>query len=318
MKSKLVIGTRGSELALWQSNWVKDRLAKHYHDLSVAIEIIKTKGDKVPDVSLTKIGDKGLFTREIEYALLEGRIDLAVHSYKDLPTVLPEGLSIGAVTERFDQRDVLISKKYSSIKELHTGAKVATGSLRRRAQLLNFRCDLEIIDIRGNIKTRLRKFDESDWDAMILAYAGIGRLSLEGVIKQIIPTEIILPAVSQGVMAVEIRENDGEVIDIVKVLNDKKSEIETAGERSFLNMLEGGCQVPIGVFSSSIGDKYSIEGMVASLDGKKLLRDKVLGDSTKSVEIGKVLAVMLKNKGADEILNEIRTEVVHNPDRDIY
>ena len=318
MKSKLVIGTRGSELALWQSNWVKDRLAKHYHDLSVAIEIIKTKGDKVPDVSLTKIGDKGLFTREIEYALLEGRIDLAVHSYKDLPTVLPEGLSIGAVTERFDQRDVLISKKYSSIKELHTGAKVATGSLRRRAQLLNFRCDLEIIDIRGNIKTRLRKFDESDWDAMILAYAGIGRLSLEGVIKQIIPTEIILPAVSQGVMAVEIRENDGEVIDIVKVHNDKKSEIETAGERSFLNMLEGGCQVPIGVFSSSIGDKYSIEGMVASLDGKKLLRDKVLGDSTKSVEIGKVLAVMLKNKGADEILNEIRTEVVHNPDRDIY
>ena len=318
MKNKLTIGTRGSELALWQSNWVKDKLAKRYPDLTVEIEIIKTKGDKVQDVSLTKIGDKGLFTREIEYALLDGRIDLAVHSYKDLPTVLPEGLSIGAVTERFDQRDVLISKKYSSIKELHTGAKVATGSLRRRAQLLNFRGDLEIVDIRGNIKTRLRKFDESDWDAMVLAFAGIGRLSLEGVIKQIIPTEIILPAVSQGVMAVEVRENDREIIDIVKVLNDKKSEIETTGERSFLNMLEGGCQVPIGVFSSSIGGKYSIEGMVASLNGKKLLRDKVLGDSTKSAEIGKVLAMMLKNKGADEILNEIRTEVVHNPDSDVY
>jgi hydroxymethylbilane synthase len=318
VKNKLTIGTRGSELALWQSNWVKDKLAKRYPDLTVEIEIIKTKGDKVQDVSLTKIGDKGLFTREIEYALLDGRIDLAVHSYKDLPTVLPEGLSIGAVTERFDQRDVLISKKYSSIKELHTGAKVATGSLRRRAQLLNFRGDLEIVDIRGNIKTRLRKFDESDWDAMVLAFAGIGRLSLEGVIKQIIPTEIILPAVSQGVMAVEVRENDREIIDIVKVLNDKKSEIETTGERSFLNMLEGGCQVPIGVFSSSIGGKYSIEGMVASLNGKKLLRDKVLGDSTKSAEIGKVLAMMLKNKGADEILNEIRTEVVHNPDSDVY
>lgn len=318
MINKLVIGTRGSELALWQSNWVRDKLAKRFSDLTVEIEIIKTKGDKVLDVSLTKIGDKGLFTREIEYALLDSRIDLAVHSYKDLPTVLPEGLSIGAVTERFDQRDVLISKKYNSLKELHTGAKVATGSLRRRAQLLNFRGDLEIIDIRGNIKTRLRKFDESDWDAMILAYAGIGRLELEGVIKQIIPTEMILPAVSQGVMAVEVRENDTEIIDIVKVLNDKKSEIETAGERSFLNTLEGGCQVPIGVFSSAIKHKYEIEGMVASLDGKKLLRDKVSGNIKNSSEIGKELAMMLKNKGADEILNEIRTGVVHNPYKDVY
>lgn len=305
-KDKLVIGTRGSELALWQTNWVKNELQKAFPSLEIKVNIIKTKGDKITDVSLSKIGDKGLFTREIEQQLLDRNIDLAVHSLKDLPTVLPEGLIIGSVSERIDQRDVFISNKYSSIDELPEGAIVATGSLRRKSQLLNYRPDINITDVRGNITTRLKKFNDEGWDGMILAYAGISRLSLGDAAKQIIPTDIMLPATCQGIMAAEIRENDSDVLEIVKKINNHKSETESKAERSFLNRLEGGCQIPVGVYSKADNESLYIEGMVGSLDGKVVVRDRVIGNDSEPESLGRKLADMLIDKGAKEILDEIR------------
>lgn len=306
-KDKLVIGTRGSELALWQTNWVKNEIQKVFPSLEITVNIIKTKGDNITDVSLSKIGDKGLFTREIEQQLLDGNIDLAVHSLKDLPTVLPEGLVIGAVSERIDQRDVLISNKYSSIDRLPRDAVVATGSLRRRSQLLNYRPDIKIIDIRGNITTRLRKLNEEGWDGMILAYAGISRLSLGDCVKQIIPTEIMLPATCQGIMAVEIRKNDPGVSDVVKKINNHRSEIESRAERSFLNRLEGGCQIPVGVFSKAVNYNLYIEGIVGTLDGKIVIRERINGNDSMPEYLGKTLAQNLLGRGANEILEEIRS-----------
>ena len=305
-KAKLIIGTRGSELALWQTNWVKDKLQKSFPSLSFETEIIKTKGDKILDSSLSQIGDKGLFTREIEKQLLSGGIDLAVHSLKDLPTVLPEGLAIGAVSERVDQRDILISKKYESIGELPQGAKVATGSLRRRSQLLNYRPDLNVVDIRGNLNSRFRKFDESDLDAMILAHAGVNRLAIDGYIKTIIPTDIMLPATCQGIMGVEVRENDKAVMNLMKVINNRHSEIESKAERSFLNRLEGGCQIPVGVYSRSADYSMYMEGMVGTLDGSIVIRERIIGNDSKPEELGHNLALMLLEKGANPILEEIR------------
>jgi hydroxymethylbilane synthase len=306
LKKKIIIGTRGSELALWQTNAVKSKLESFYPELSVSVEIIKTKGDKVVDTALWKIGDKGLFTKEIEQALLDGRADLAVHSLKDLPTEQPEGLVISAYTDREERRDVFISKRYSSIDELPEGASVATGSLRRRAQLLHYRNDLKIEEMRGNIITRLRKFEESTLDAMILAYAGLKRLSLESKVKQIIPSEIMLPAAGQGIMAVESRENDDEVNELVKILNDSNSSIEASAERSFLRSLEGGCQVPIGVFSKVDDSVLTMDGMIASLDGSKLVREKISGSASDPGELGKLLASILLDKGGKEILEHIR------------
>ncbi|RPI15217.1 MAG: hydroxymethylbilane synthase [Ignavibacteriae bacterium] len=314
----MIIGTRGSELALWQTNWVKAELEKHYPELSVKVEIIKTTGDKILDVSLSKIGDKGLFTKEIENALLDKKIDLAVHSLKDLPTVLPRGLQIGAVSERIDQRDAFISYKYKSLDELPDNASVATGSLRRKSQLLNYKPLLNIIDIRGNLQTRFKKFEENGYDAMILAYAGVKRLGMDEKITQVIPVELMLPAVSQGVMAVEIREGDDDILELLSVINNKTSEIETSAERSMLNALQGGCQVPIGVYSYISDGKLIIEGMVASIDGRKMLRDKIEGDASESVALGKKLAEKLKAQGAEEILTAIRNETVIFPGEDIY
>jgi hydroxymethylbilane synthase len=308
-KDRFIIGTRGSELALWQTNWVKDKLQKSFPSLSFETEIIKTKGDKILASPLSNIGDKGLFTREIEKQLLSDSIDLAVHSLKDLPTVLPEGLTIGAVSERIDQRDVLISKKYESIDDLPQGAKVATGSLRRKSQLLNYRSDLNIVDIRGNLNSRFMKFDESDIDAMILAYAGVNRLAINGYIKAIIPTDVMLPATCQGIMAVEVRENDKAVMDIVKVINNRHSEIESRAERSFLNRLEGGCQIPVGVYSRSADYSMYMEGMVGTLDGRIVIRERIIGNDSKPEELGINLALMMLEKGAKPILKEIRNAV---------
>jgi hydroxymethylbilane synthase len=305
-KDKIVIGTRGSELALWQTNWVKDRLQKNFPSLIISVEIIKTKGDFISDTALSKIGDKGLFTKEIEQHLLNGNIDLAVHSLKDLPTELPKGLRIGAVSERTDQRDVFISNGYSSIDELPHGASVATGSLRRRSQLLNYRPDLNITDIRGNIKTRLQKLDDSGWDAMILAYAGIHRLSLGYKIRQIVPTDIILPATCQGIMAVEIRENDKEVRDMLKTIDNHNSEIESRAERSFLSRLEGGCQIPVGIYSKAESYSLYMEGFIGSLDGKIAFRERIIGSDSQPESIGRNLANMLLEKGGRQILDEIR------------
>lgn len=305
---KVVIGSRGSELALWQSNWVKDKLEKVHTGISVEVNVIKTKGDKILDVSLSKIGEKGLFTKELENELLNGTIDIAVHSLKDLPTVLPNGLILGAVSERIEQRDALISKDYNSLEEIPLGRKIATGSLRRKAQLLNFRPDFNIVDLRGNITTRLKKFEESDWAGVVLAYAGLNRLGMQEYVKQIIPTEIILPAVSQGVLGIEIRKDDGDTFQIVRLINDKKSEIEIRAERSLLKILQGGCQIPIGVYSFINNNVLEMEAMVGSIDGKVVIREKKSGTIDMPERLGEELARILLSNGATEILDIIRNK----------
>ncbi|MGI8469194.1 MAG: hydroxymethylbilane synthase [Pyrinomonadaceae bacterium] len=306
---KFIIGSRGSELALQQTNFVKTTLEKHFPKINLEIKIIKTTGDKLLDVALAKIGDKGLFTRQIENALLNSEIDLAVHSLKDLQTVQPQGLIIGAVSKREMPNDVLISKKYASIDELPKGAKVATGSLRRRSQLLHYRPDLQISEIRGNVPTRLKKFAESDLDAMILAFAGVHRLNLDEYIAQIIPFEIMLPAVGQGALAVEIRENDLELKKFLKVLNDAEMQFCATAERAFLRRLEGGCQVPIGANAILKDEKIYLEGMVGNLDGSVNLREKILGKKTDAENLGKRLARILIDKGANEILEKTREKI---------
>lgn len=308
---KLIIGSRGSELALWQTHFVKEKLESFFSEIHLEIKIIKTTGDKMLDVALAKIGDKGLFTRQIETALLDKKIDLAVHSLKDLQTVQPAGLTIGAVSARELPNDVLISKKYASIDDLPRNAKVATGSLRRRSQILHYRPDLEIFEIRGNVPTRIKKFEESDLDAMILAYAGVHRLNLDSYIKQIIPFEIMIPAVSQGAMAIEIRSGDEEIKELLQKLNDENTSFCVAAERSFLRTLEGGCQVPIGANARLENDKVYLEGVVGNLFGSVNLRDSISGDKKDAVDLGKLLAEKLIEKGANKLLEVTRETVEH-------
>ena len=308
MRQNIVIGTRGSELALWQANFVKAGIAAAYPDVGLEIKIIKTTGDKIMDVALSKIGDKGLFTEQIESELLSGGIDLAVHSLKDLQTAQPEGLKIGAVCKRELPNDVLISKRYSSIGELPNGAKVATGSLRRKSQLLNRRPDLEIAEIRGNVPTRLKKFEESDLDAMVLAYAGLHRLGLDEHIKEIVPFDILLPAAGQGAVAVETRIGDQEIDELVKVLDDEVTRACVVAERAFLHRLEGGCQVPIGTLGRIEGSLLKLDGMVGSRDGRINLRERIEGGPASGEEIGNRLAEILIERGAAEILEEARLE----------
>ncbi len=316
MKNKFVIGSRGSELALWQTNHVKAALEKHFPAINLEVKIIKTTGDKLLDVALAKIGDKGLFTKQIETALLNGEIDLAVHSLKDLQTTQPEGLCIGAVSKREKPNDVLISRKYSSIDELPKNAKVATGSLRRKSQILHYRNDLEIFEIRGNVPTRLEKFAESDLDAMILAYAGVHRLELDEHIAEIIPFNIMLPAVGQGAMAIEIREDDTELKKFLKILNDEKTHICITAERAFLRTLEGGCQVPIGANAVIEDDTIQLEGMVGNLNGNVNLREKISGAKSQAANLGIKLAQSLIEKGANEILEQTR-EKVENTEEEV-
>lgn len=305
----LVIGSRGSELALWQTNFVKTALEKNFPDLKLEIKIIKTTGDKMLDVALSKIGDKGLFTKQIENALLSKEIDLAVHSLKDLQTVQPEGLCIGAISKRETPNDVLIGKKYQTIDELPKNAKVATGSLRRRSQLLHYRPDLEIFEMRGNVPSRIAKFDESDLDAMILAFAGIHRLNLDERISQIIPFEIMLPAVGQGAMAIEVREDEAELKEILRIINDAETEFCATAERAFLRSLEGGCQVPIGANAIIENNKMHLEGFVGSLSGKTNLRERITGKKSEAEHLGQRLAQILIDKGANEILEVTRQRV---------
>lgn len=309
LDQKFVIGSRGSRLALWQTDFVKTKLEEFFPAAGFEIKIIKTTGDRLLDVALSKIGDKGLFTRQIETALLDGEIDLAVHSLKDLQTVQPEGLMIGAVTARETPNDVLISKNHASIDDLPRHAKVATGSLRRKSQLLNYRPDLRIFEIRGNVPTRLKKFDESGLDAMILAFAGVHRLGFDSRIRQIIPFEIMLPAVGQGALAIEIRDGDAETKSLVEKLNDETTAVCAAAERSFLRSLEGGCQVPIGAHAVLQNEKIVLEGMVGSLDGSINLREKISGKKTEAANLGINLARILIEKGAGEILENTRQTV---------
>ena len=308
MNRPVIIGTRGSDLALWQANYVKSQMETHFPDGSFEIKIIHTTGDQVLDVALSKIGDKGLFTRQIETELVGGQIDLAVHSLKDLQTAQPESLSIGAVCEREISQDVFISRTGQSIQELPNGARVATGSLRRRSQLLAYRPDLNIEEIRGNVPTRLRKFDESTLDGMILAYAGLHRLGFANRITQLIPTEIVLPAVGQGAVAIEVREGNREVNAMVAKLDHQSTRTAILAERAFLRRLEGGCQVPIGAMASVQGESLTLVGYVGSLDGGVFFRHQISGPAKKPEELGTRLAEILIERGAREILDDARTE----------
>ncbi len=309
MTRSLRIGTRGSELALWQSNHISSLLLQQYPDLKIELLTIKTTGDKILDSPLSKIGDKGLFTKEIEHALLENEIDIAVHSLKDLPTNLPAGLTIGAIPEREDVRDVFIahpSQTVRSISALPQGARVATGSLRRRCQLLNFRPDLEIVEIRGNLNTRMRKLEESEWSGMILAGAGVRRLGWSSRIAEEIPLQVMLPAVGQGAMAIEIRDGDTDVANLLRPLQHDDTATATRGERAFLRHLEGGCQIPIGTYGRIEESKFKMEGLIGSLDGRRIVRGTISGPPEEAEPLAIGLARELLERGGREILEEIR------------
>lgn len=306
---KLVIGTRGSELALWQAHHVRDRLLRRFRSLEIELRIIKTTGDKILGQALSTIGDKGLFTKEIEHALLERRIDLAVHSMKDLPTFVPKGLAIAAITKREDVRDVLISKKWKSLEDLPDGAMIATGSLRRRSQLLHLRPDVQIVDIRGNLNTRMKKFDASKWDGMILAHAGVKRLGWTGRIAQLIPTELILPAVGQGALAIEIREDDYDTQRVVNALHHEETAAGVLAERALLRELEGGCQIPIGAYGRLAKHTLILDAVVGSVDGIMRLDARAsTGNPRRAEALGKRLAKRLLANGAEGILQDIRRE----------
>ncbi|HXG00438.1 MAG TPA: hydroxymethylbilane synthase [Bacteroidota bacterium] len=310
---RVVIGSRGSELALWQARWIQQRLQERFDDLEVTITIIKTTGDRILDAPLSKIGDKGLFTREIEAALLRGEIDLAVHSLKDLPTRLPDGLVLGAVTEREDVRDVFIPHPKNPTRTLLSqseGAQIATGSLRRKCQLLNLRPDVKIVDIRGNLNTRVKKLDESAWAGMLLARAGVLRLGwIERIGETLDPLQI-LPAVGQGALGVEIREGDRRIEELVSVVHHPSTAQATLAERALLRTLEGGCQIPIGAYGRVLTENgvqvLKLDAMVGSLDGTTVLRASGQGPGADAERIGEQVARSLLHKGADRILEDIR------------
>lgn len=308
-KKVIKVGSRDSVLAMWQTNFVIEQLKKVTDDYDFEIVSLKTKGDKILDVSLAKIGDKGLFTQELESGLLSGEVAFAVHSLKDMPTELPEGLQMSAVLTRHDPSDALISDKYQSFAELPQGAKVGTSSLRRKAQLLNARPDLDIHDLRGNLQTRMRKMREENFDAIILAAAGVERLEWHDQIKEKLSFDICLPAVSQGVIGIETRSDDEEIIKLVQLINDKETEACVAAERSLLKSLEGGCQIPIGAYAEITTEGLRLQGMVGSLDGKKIIRDEITGTVDAGKELGQQLADRLSQAGGQEILAEIRMEM---------
>lgn len=306
MKQKIIIGSRGSELALWQANHVKTLLEKKNRSVSVDIKIIKTKGDKILDVALSKIGDKSLFTKELEVELLSKKIDLAVHSLKDLQTKLPDGLKLAAVSKRHEVEDVLIArKKRTTIHSLKEGAIVATGSLRRKSQLLHLRPDIKVVDLRGNVKSRIDKFLKSDWDAIILARAGVERLKLNNFISSYISMEDILPAVGQGALGIEIHKDNKSVEEIIQSLHHENTYQSVLAERSLLRTLEGGCQVPIGAFAEVRSNGLYLDAMVGSLDGGIAFRKKMRGSKLNSEKLGKDLAKDLMKAGAKKILDEI-------------
>jgi hydroxymethylbilane synthase len=305
MLSELKIGTRGSQLALFQANWVKDQLSHAHPDLKVTLVKIKTTGDKIQDVPLAKIGGKGLFVKEIEESLLQKKIDLAVHSIKDVPTEFPKGLHLSVITKREDPRDVFISRDGRTLKDLPQGAKIGTSSLRRQAQLLHFRNDLELIPLRGNLDTRLKKLRTMNLDAVVLALAGLRRLGLEERITEIISTDISLPAIGQGALGIETRMDDKEVEGQIRFLNDRDSSIAVTAERAFLKKLEGGCQVPLAAYARPVGTGLRVDGLVGSIDGKRLIRHHVEGPIENAESLGIELAETLLGKGAKEILDEV-------------
>lgn len=305
------IGSRKSQLALVQTYWVQEELQKHFPEVTFEVRTMDTQGDKVLDVSLSKIGDKGLFTQELETCMVQGEIDFAVHSLKDLPTRLPEGLMLGCVTERENPADALVVHEKHPNKTLDAlpeGAVIGTSSLRRLAQLRHHYPHFQFKDVRGNLNTRLRKLDEGEYDALILAYAGLERLGMRDRIHQVIPAEISLHAVGQGALGIECRAGDDEILKILKVLEHEPTAYRCYAERAFLRELEGGCQVPIGVSTVIEGDALTLTGVVASLDGQRLVKNKVQGSVSDAEHLGTQLAHQLRSEGAQPILDEITAQ----------
>ncbi|GAX38121.1 hydroxymethylbilane synthase [Nodularia sp. NIES-3585] len=306
------IGSRKSQLALVQTYWVREQLQKSFPDITFEVHTMSTQGDNILDVALAKIGDKGLFTKELEVGMLNQEIDFAVHSLKDLPTNLPSGLTLAVITERENPADALVvHEKYKDkqIETLPAGAVIGTSSLRRLAQLRNKFPHFTFKDVRGNLNTRLKKLDAGEYDALILAAAGLERLGMSDRVHQILPKEISLHAVGQGALGIECRADDNEIITILKAIEHTETRDRCLAERAFLRILEGGCQVPIGVNTVIDGDNLTLSGIVASVDGQKLVKDTVTGAAKNAEQLGAELAALLREQGAQEILEEIFTEI---------
>ena len=305
MSKKLRIGTRGSQLALWQANWVREQLENCYPDLEIEIETIKTTGDKILDVPLAKIGGKGLFVKEIEAALLEKTIDIAVHSMKDVPTELPVELGIVVVTEREDPRDAVIGNKEIPILDLPAGSKIGTSSLRRQAQLLVSRPDFVLEPLRGNVNTRLRKLREGMFDAIILAMAGVKRLGWENKVTEVLDTHVMLPAIGQGALGIEARLDDEATIARILFLDHEATRFCVTAERSFLHRLEGGCQVPVAAHGTMEENGIVLEGLVARINGEKVVRMSDRASAADAAVLGTKLADRILEAGGREILEEL-------------
>ncbi|MFO7761151.1 MAG: hydroxymethylbilane synthase [Thermodesulfobacteriota bacterium] len=305
MQDLIRIGTRGSQLAVAQSADIKKRIENHYPDVRVELVKIVTKGDKIIDVPLAKVGGKGLFVKEIEEAMLRGEIDLAVHSMKDVPAELPDELHLGIITRREDPRDAFISLDYAGFDQLPDGARVGTSSLRRRSQLINLRSDLVIEDLRGNLDTRLRKLAEGRYDAVILASAGLNRLNMSDKVSSYFSVSEMLPAVGQGAVGIELRRADKELLAGLDFMADPETAVTVIAERAFLDRLEGGCQVPIGAFAELKGDKLFLNGLIAAVDGSGIIREEVSGPADDPSGLGRFLAERLLDLGGKEILADV-------------
>ena len=307
-EKRVIVGSRGSKLALIQANWVISELKRLNPGLEFQIEKISTKGDKITNAPLSRLGGVGLFTKELEVALIKEKIDIAVHSAKDVPTEIHEGLTIGATPKREDPHDVLISCNNASLEKLPDNARIGTSSLRRKAQLLAFREDYKILDLRGNLDTRLKKLEEEDLDAIVVACAGLLRMNYTSQISQIIPFDIMLPAVGQGSLCIEIRKDDTRIQKIVSDIDDEQTRIAVKTERSLLAKLQGGCQVPIGAYAEIQGKEVSVEAIICTLDGDHAIRDRHSGPKNQAAKIGEELARRMLENGGLKILHEVRKE----------
>lgn len=304
---RVTIGSRGSPLALWQANWIRDLLNSHHSDLEVGIKIIKTSGDKIQNIPLAKIGGKGLFVKEIEEGLLKREVDFAVHSMKDMPIAFPMNLCIACVTKRENPFDTLISRNNLKLKDLPKGAKIGTGSLRRMSQLKHYRPDLILVPLRGNLETRLKKLDSEGLDAVILAAAGLIRMGWEDRISEIIPPEILLPAMGQGAVGIETRKNDVDNQILLADMDDEETHYALDAERALVSQLEGGCNVPIGSFAVLKEDQITLTGVVASLDGKTICRKEMTDLKTNAIALGRRMGDELIAMGAGRIMKEIES-----------
>ncbi len=306
------IGTRGSPLAVWQAEWIRSRLVALHPQYEAELTKIKTTGDKITDVPLAQVGGKGLFVKEIETALLEGRIDIAVHSMKDMPAEIPPGLCISAMPERENPLDVLISRNGQPFEDLPKGARLGSSSLRRAAQVRHVRPDITVHPLRGNLDTRIRKLETAGLDAIVVAAAGVKRLGLKAHITEYLPEAIMLPAIGQGALAIETREDDDSIRRLIAPLDHRETRLAVKSERAFLARLEGGCQVPIAARAKIVGDELELTGLVAEVDGSVLLRETITGPVEQHEKLGVELADRLLKKGGREILENILGRAVQD------